>query len=613
MKFGINDLDKVKLVIWDLDETFWHGTLSENGMHNKVQFIPENIELVKQLSYRGIVNSICSKNNLADVERVLLQADHINDYFVFNSINWEPKGQRMKKTIEAMSLRAINVLFLDDNPANLAEAEFVMPEIMVSGPEIIPQIIKKVGMIGKDDKNLSRLTQYKVLERKRKDANEFSSNIDFLRHSGIRVCIKNDCNNVSDRIAELIQRTNQLNFTKNRMTAKEVRALINDSSFETGYVMVEDNYGYYGIVGFYAMKENSLMHFLFSCRTMGMGIEQFVYAYLGYPNLTIIEPVSGNVNRNEGKPDYISLVDSFDMNDEDSKMDVKILLKGPCDLQVMASYLEGINHGIYCEFNFVDSNDNQQDFYNHTANILNSKFFSSEYITQLTQKYPFLSREAFETTLYTIKYDIICLSPLMDATLAVYRNRLDGTLLPFGLYSRPITEEDNWADYISKSIMTARSNFTVESLKSFKEEYEEIEYTPVQIVDNIEKILHIVSTRAKETYFVILLLAELPFEGEESFFSDKEKKHIAINNELRKRFDNNPRVYLLDVNKYIKKQSDYFDTINHYSKYVYYKMALELADYANSRVNMTVKTKSKFLAWYMNIRRTIYKKLVLKK
>ena len=31
--------------------------------------------------------------------------------------------------------------------------------------------------------------------------------------------------------------------------------------------------------------------------------------------------------------------------------------------------------------------------------------------------------------------------------------------------------------------------------------------------------------------------------------------NLNLAGELRKRFDNNPRVYLLDVNKYIKRQS----------------------------------------------------------
>ena len=57
----------IKLMIWDLDETFWHGTLSEG----KVLENKRNMELVKKLVDRGIMNSIVSKNNQKDAMEVL--------------------------------------------------------------------------------------------------------------------------------------------------------------------------------------------------------------------------------------------------------------------------------------------------------------------------------------------------------------------------------------------------------------------------------------------------------------------------------------------------------------------------------------------------------------
>ena len=53
------DITKTKLVIWDLDETFWDGTLSEGS----IKFNPEHLQLVEDLTLKGIMNSICSKND----------------------------------------------------------------------------------------------------------------------------------------------------------------------------------------------------------------------------------------------------------------------------------------------------------------------------------------------------------------------------------------------------------------------------------------------------------------------------------------------------------------------------------------------------------------------
>ena len=44
----------VKLVIWDLDDTFWTGTLAEGP----VEWVAANIELVKQLTSRDIIRRL---------------------------------------------------------------------------------------------------------------------------------------------------------------------------------------------------------------------------------------------------------------------------------------------------------------------------------------------------------------------------------------------------------------------------------------------------------------------------------------------------------------------------------------------------------------------------
>jgi len=68
-------MEKIKLVIWDLDDTFWDGTLSEN----EVSFINDNIEIIKELNGRGIINSIISKNKY-EVAKKKLEEILIHNY-----------------------------------------------------------------------------------------------------------------------------------------------------------------------------------------------------------------------------------------------------------------------------------------------------------------------------------------------------------------------------------------------------------------------------------------------------------------------------------------------------------------------------------------------------
>lgn len=286
------DFSKIKLIIWDLDETFWHGILSDNT----AVFIDENGQLIRELTEIGIVNSICSKNDEKQVKSYLTEHG-LWDYFVFNSINWSPKGERIKQIISTMGLRDANTLFIDDNALNLSEAKSVCPKLMTASPDIISDLAEFVNQIKSqpDFQPHSRLEQYKILEQKRDFKAASGSNKEFLRNCNIQVDIAYDCENHIDRIAELVLRSNQLNFTKVRSSADEIEALIEDPSVKTGYVHVSDRFGDYGIVGFFVLRDKKLEHFVFSCRTLNMGVEQYVYHTLNCPEITIVGEVASTL------------------------------------------------------------------------------------------------------------------------------------------------------------------------------------------------------------------------------------------------------------------------------------------------------------------------------
>jgi tetratricopeptide (TPR) repeat protein len=89
--------EAVRLVIWDLDETFWRGTLTEGG----IDYTGDNHEIVVELARRGIMSSICSKNDHAAVQAILEERG-LWDYFIFPSISWDAKGPRISALIESV-------------------------------------------------------------------------------------------------------------------------------------------------------------------------------------------------------------------------------------------------------------------------------------------------------------------------------------------------------------------------------------------------------------------------------------------------------------------------------------------------------------------------------
>src|SRR5262249_53538489 len=153
-------------------------------------------------------STICSKNNYESVRR-LLEEHGVWDYFVFPSINWDPKGPRVKELIDTIQLRTESVMLIDDNPLNLNEAIFFVPGIQTSDEKIIPSILGHHLFKGKNDRNLTRLNQYKLLEKRKTDQASYSGgNIEFLRKSNIKVGIIYDIDSNISRIVELINRTN---------------------------------------------------------------------------------------------------------------------------------------------------------------------------------------------------------------------------------------------------------------------------------------------------------------------------------------------------------------------------------------------------------------------
>lgn len=350
--------EPVRLVVWDLDETFWKGTLTEGGISEYVQ---AHHDAVIELARRGIMSSVCSRN---DPDQVLpiLNEKKILDYFIFPSISWESKGVRLAALIEAVQLRPASVMFVDDNPGNLGEARAMVPGIQVEGVDFIGKMLEDPRFKGKDDSALTRLAQYKLLEaRKRDEVQHSGDNSEFLRSCDIRVYIEHDVLGNLDRAIELVNRTNQLNYTKKRLPedTEAARARLTEqcsgSHRQAGLVRVVDKYGDYGFVGFYVMRNrrpdptpglanNRLVHYCFSCRTLGMFVEHWLYDQLRRPALEVVGDVLTDLNEPR-TIDWIRPVSSVsEATRAERKVAPEIRFCGGCEANSVAHYFSA-----YCD------------------------------------------------------------------------------------------------------------------------------------------------------------------------------------------------------------------------------------------------------------------------
>ena len=561
--------NKIKLVIWDLDDTFWSGTVSEGS----ILPIQQNSYVVKEFTKRGIINSISSKNNFDDAKKEL-EAMQIWEYFVFPQITWDPKGKIIQDLLEMLNLRAENTLFIDDNVLNLNEALFFSPNLNVCLPEHIESLLNNEYLKGKDDSDHTRLSQYKNLEKKQLDFSKSKlSNVEFLKDSDIKVQISTDSINQLDRIYELVERTNQLNYTKNRVTIEELRAQIEDENASSGYIKVTDKYGDYGISGFYLLKENELIHFLFSCRTMNMYVESWVYKQLGSPKLNIVGEVAiqldmavdlGFINNSENK--------AKSSTDKQILGDQKILMLGGCDLDQIVFYLN--YDQLFTEFNYVN-NLNLNVHKDHTVLIKQFKGLNDAQL-EVIKHIPVLDINDIGIKINTIEWDILIFSPLNDYSRGLYKHKSTGFVLPFDAFNIDWTDEKNWKD-LPKHLATLPISF----LQFLKKNFEFLgPISPEEFKDNIKWLLE----TYKDKKFIFLNGSEVVSEKGHSWEKNMHLRHNELNKILQS-FESYNNVKIVDVTKFVKDENDIADNIRHYNKLAYKQISDEIMRVANEWLN----------------------------
>ncbi len=570
----------LKLVVWDLDDTLWSGTLSEG----EVELDPARAELVRTLNRRGIVNAICSKNDLA-AARARLEAEGLWEEFVFPSIDWTPKGPRIARIVEDMQLRPPNVLFVDDNVTNLQEALHFVPSLQIAGPELLDRLLSLPQAAGKDDSALTRLAQYRTLERKAADraALEEGSNEDFLRSCEIRVAIAPVGPQDHERVRELVNRSNQLNFTKSRLSEEQLAALLAEPGRETRVVRVRDRYGDYGLCGFYSLAGGTLTDYVFSCRILHMGVEQWLHARLGGPDVTVRGDVAATLDA-PASVDWITL-DDGDRDGAGGARDgaggavaaapprrrfgsSRVLLKGGCDLWLLNGFLGG---SILNEFTYP-SPSGAEVHADHTEILRrDSEEVMAAYGEEI-ERIPFLDRAAYRSRVVRSPKSLgtVIFSVLMDYTQGLYGLRGGDLVVPYGQLDNDATDPDNWPQL-------ERRYGEVGLDRAFLEWFaERFEFRGAIGPDAFKENIRWLAGRLRpRTRLVLINGAEVPLENPRE--PDRHRRHIVMNRALEEVAAELGDVAVCDVRKFVTSPDDFKDNIRHYKRETYLRMAQELA------------------------------------
>lgn len=286
-----------KVVVTDLDNTLWGGILGEDGVpgiqsgedYPGNAFVAYQREL-KELSRRGIVLAINSKNNEADVKEAFAKKAGMGvgwDDFVARRINWQDKAQNMRELAQELSLGLDSFVFVDDNPVEVEIIRQELPEVTVvqvpADPALLPGLLSQRGyfdsvIYSAEDRKRSEF--YKA-ESGRRELQQSATDLEsYYRSLGMKLTVYDVGEQETPRVAQLTQRTNQFNMTTRRYTETDIAQFRGSDKHRVRAYRLVDKFGDNGIIAVTITERKDdaewIDTFLMSCRVIGRTVESSI-------------------------------------------------------------------------------------------------------------------------------------------------------------------------------------------------------------------------------------------------------------------------------------------------------------------------------------------------
>jgi FkbH-like protein len=284
-----------KCLVLDCDNTLWGGIVGEDGIegiHLDAHDYPGRAyydfqKTVVQLAERGVLITLCSKNNEEDVLQVLdkhpwsvLKRNHLSAY----RINWNDKAANLAELAEELNLGLDSFVFVDDNPRELELLRQIMPQVgLLQVPERLyeyPSLLLRNGLFDSmiSSQEDGHRTQLYQVEAQRKAERKHYSDLESYLSSLQQVALIHSAkDHETARVTQLTQKTNQFNLTTRRYSDHEVAnfRLSPDACVYT--LSASDRFGSLGLVGVFIARRQgdtaAVDSLLMSCRALGRRLE----------------------------------------------------------------------------------------------------------------------------------------------------------------------------------------------------------------------------------------------------------------------------------------------------------------------------------------------------
>ena len=284
-----------KVIAVDCDNTLWSGICGESGPRGVV--IDEPCQALQRFLLErraeGFLLCLASKNVPDDVEAVFRENPHMlipRDAFVHAAVNWEAKSGNLRNLSTKLGLGLDSFLFLDDNPAEIAEVTANAPAVLaLCLPENraeIPEFLDHLWVLDRltvTEDDAKRADFYQTEARRSELRDTTSSFQEFIE--GLKLefeVVPLSTENLS-RASQLTLRTNQFNANPNPLDEAGLAEACRGARAEL--INVRDRFGDYGTVGMSLCRMQgerlAVEAFLLSCRALGKGVESRMLRHLG--------------------------------------------------------------------------------------------------------------------------------------------------------------------------------------------------------------------------------------------------------------------------------------------------------------------------------------------
>ncbi|HVH68738.1 MAG TPA: HAD-IIIC family phosphatase [Gemmatimonadales bacterium] len=290
-----------KCVVVDLDNTLWGGVLGEDGPHGirlgseypgnaYVTFQQELLNLTR----RGVILAIASKNNPADVDEVFARNRNMvlkREHFSSLQIHWGPKSESVRAIARQLNIGLEHMVFVDDNPVECEEVASALPMVrticLPRQPEAYVTALLEEGLfdtLALSAEDLRRGDLYRQRDQAEALRAASGSLEEFYRSLKMEVTIAPVTMASLARAAQLTQKTNQFNVTTLRYAEADLRTRMRAPEWVLATVGVRDRFGDNGIVGVLMASPNDgaleIDTLLLSCRVIGRCVETAMLAFL---------------------------------------------------------------------------------------------------------------------------------------------------------------------------------------------------------------------------------------------------------------------------------------------------------------------------------------------